>query len=189
MTSEAIVPLDNPNSNESEHILLSNTPQNIVSGSENIQLNDIVENEVGPRNVYLAFVIQQAKLGIAVYDQETCCLHVTEVWETDLRNFSNIQNAILQTRPTVIVTSSRTNEELIGILKKNGENETKYTVEILKSSDFSYEAAKGKMMLLQFSGIPENATPQERLLSLASRIDFENLQMVCKSTLTDYLKS
>jgi hypothetical protein len=61
MTSEAIVPLDNPNSNESEHILLFNTPQNIVSGSENIQLNDIVENEVGPRNVYLAFVIQQAK--------------------------------------------------------------------------------------------------------------------------------
>lgn len=123
-------------------------------------------------------LVDITRLGIAVYDQETCCLHVTEVWETDLRNFSNIQNAILQTRPTVIVTSSRTNEELIGILKKNGENETKYTVEILKSSDFSYEAAKGKMMLLQFSGIPENATPQERLLSLASRIDFENLQMV-----------
>ncbi|KAL6056931.1 MutS protein 5 [Balamuthia mandrillaris] len=127
--------------------------------------------------VILSVVYQHNRLGVAAYNTETSVLSVCEACEFD--DFANLQLIKFQLEPSLIITPPSPIEAYIRALQKSVEDDsTNYHVKTCKSSEFSFESAKHKLLKLKLPGLPENLPEHERLLCMSSFTDLNNIQMV-----------
>eukprot|EP00808_Paulinella_micropora_P007689 g61266.t1 len=96
---------------------------------------------------------------------------------------SVVETIKLQVLPSCIVTASAQNEEFSAFLAKNDlDPSTIFNIQAAKKGDFSLQAAKNRLSLLQveeLSSAIEITNKQERLLHFMSVIDFSKNEAVC----------
>ncbi|KAG8189495.1 hypothetical protein JTE90_008457 [Oedothorax gibbosus] len=147
------------------------------------------EEEATPL-VVLSVIFQGNQLGAAYYDIDTCCLHLMPDHNDTAPSYSLLRLLLKQTNPCTIVTSSRTDENVVSILKEiNSRNlptvsssssfpSPQQRVHLLPNSDFAIEASKHRLKNLQLSKMPQNMNDTEKRIYFSSLIDFTSIFMV-----------
>ncbi|GFW57404.1 hypothetical protein TNCV_543171 [Trichonephila clavipes] len=144
--------------------------------------------------VVLSVIFQGHKIGGAFYDLDTCHLYLLPDHVETAPSYSVLRFFLKQAQPCAIVTSSRTDENVLNILRESNNvnnrlsessSTNSFTSPILKNRlhlfpgiDFAFEACKHKLQNLELPNYPQNMNDAERKIYFSSLVDFTNLCMV-----------
>ncbi|XP_067137660.1 mutS protein homolog 5-like isoform X3 [Centruroides vittatus] len=137
--------------------------------------------------IYLSLIWNRGKLGAAYYDTSTCLLHLFSDQPEVNPDFPLVKLMLKQVQPTVVLISSRTDENLIKILLQHKNltdledimtNQTNKFIQFLPYIQFSYEAARHYLRFLNIPSIPKNLNETEKHIYLSALINFTNISLV-----------
>lgn len=106
---------------------------------------------------------------------------------------------LFQTNPSVIVTPSSNHEGLLGLLKEKGNQQFQFhldlaqiptaMVEVVKQKEFSLDFSRSNLLKIELPAMPIFQSSRDKFLYLASFINLDNLQMVCRRLYYSLLSS
>jgi hypothetical protein len=124
-------------------------------------------------------LFSQGKLvGIATHDEESSSLQLGEFQDQSPFYF-NTSNALREIAPNVIVMSSQIDEDFSKFLKKyQDDGNASFEIEIVRSAEFSYQFALGRLMLIDLPG-GDDLSFHEKKRIILSRIGSSGETSVC----------
>ncbi|GIX99700.1 mutS protein homolog 5 [Caerostris darwini] len=142
--------------------------------------------------VVLSVIFQGHKMGAAYYDLDKCHLHLLPDHVETSASYSILRLLLKQAEPCAIVTSCRTDENILSILKQinNVSRPSESTnisfmspplqdkLHLLPGIDFALEACRHRLQNLDLPNMPKNMNDVERKIYFSSLIDFTNMCMV-----------
>ncbi|GFR32975.1 mutS protein homolog 5, partial [Trichonephila clavata] len=184
-------------SHPEKHLSTSESFRNTSSSKEMQNRNNIEflteTDEDATLLVVLSVIFQGHKIGGASYDLDTCHLYLLPDHVETAPSYSVLRLFLKHTQPCAIVTSSRTDENVLNILReinnvnnRLSESSTssfmspilKDRLHLLPGIDFAFEASKHKLQNLELPNYPQNMNDAERKIYFSSLVDFTNLCMV-----------
>ncbi|KAJ3150451.1 MutS protein msh5 [Geranomyces michiganensis] len=149
----------------------------------------------GTDMIVMAVTYKNRKVGAAYYNVDTSKLYLMQDMEDD-HHLEIIRLLKFQVAPSIIITSARSDDYLMSVINEHDETLPRFEVEVRPSTDFLYQAARGRLLSLRIGSdtlaghVQGGArhSKSEMLCSLESIVSLENREMVgCAGALLSYI--